>query len=157
MDVPSKRERLFFIANRMGYRPLQLDFKLPIIKFGKVRSVEGVPCKNDSKIKRLLRFRKESDHCLGDINKRLHGRNICFNDSIVSDDRVCPTITSSGTFSRLCDGHKFSAYDFIVCQSFPQDYDFCGRSVQYICGMSVPPNMMAHIADEIYNQWLKKE
>jgi DNA (cytosine-5)-methyltransferase 1 len=28
-----------------------------------------------------------------------------------------------------------------------------GESVQYVCGMSVPPVMMAHIAGEIERQW----
>ena len=44
-------------------------------------------------------------------------------------------------------------------QTFPQDYDFMTDSVdnvKYICGMSVPPNMMANIATEIWNQWLGK-
>ena len=29
------------------------------------------------------------------------------------------------------------------------------ESPQYVCGMSVPPVMMAHVADAIYTQWLK--
>lgn len=157
MDVPSKRERIFFIANRMKFPSLKLNFTLSEIKFGKVRSSDGIPYKEKSKTGRLLRLRKETDHSIGDINKRLFGKNICFNDSIISDDRVCSTITSSGTFTRFYDGKKFTEQDFIVCQSFPQDYDFCGRSVQYICGMSVPPNMMAHIAIAIYEQWLKEK
>jgi len=33
--------------------------------------------------------------------------------------------------------------DIISCQTFPQDYDFMGQNVQYVCGMSVPPVMMA--------------
>ena len=49
----------------------------------------------------------------------------------------------------------FYLNDFVNCQSFPQDYDFNGNNVQYVCGMSVPPNMMANIATEIYEQWLR--
>ena len=30
-----------------------------------------------------------------------------------------------------------------------------GQSVQYICGMSVPPVMMAKISEQVYRQWLK--
>ena len=29
------------------------------------------------------------------------------------------------------------------------------ESPQYICGMSVPPVMMAQIATEVYQQWLR--
>lgn len=45
-----------------------------------------------------------------------------------------------------------------VCNisTFPQDYNFCGLSPHYICGMSVPPVMMAQIATRIYEQWLSK-
>ena len=45
--------------------------------------------------------------------------------------------------------------DIIGCQTFPQDYDFMDQSVQYICGMSVPPVMMAKISEQVYKQWLK--
>ncbi|MFS2550904.1 DNA (cytosine-5-)-methyltransferase, partial [Phocaeicola dorei] len=39
---------------------------------------------------------------------------------------------------------------------FPQDYNFCGLSPHYICGMSVPPVMMAHVASRIWKYWLSK-
>jgi DNA (cytosine-5)-methyltransferase 1 len=155
MDVPSKRERVFFIANRMNYPQLILNFNNPPIIFGEVRSKVGIPIKKSSKQYRLLQLRTKSDHSIGDINKRLYGKCTSFNDSIVSDERICGTIASNGSYFRMIDGMKFTKDDFVCCQTFPQDYDFCGRSVQYICGMSVPPNMMAHIALEVYEQWLK--
>lgn len=40
--------------------------------------------------------------------------------------------------------------------SFPQDYDFGTQSPHYVCGMSVPPVMMAQVAERIYYQWLDK-
>jgi len=157
MDVPSKRERLFFIANRLDLPPLKLKFDLPPIKFGTVRSEHGIPLRKNSKAVRLLKLAKRSDHSLGHINERINGKNTSFNDSLTLDDRICSTIASSGMMLRMHDLMRFSDHDFIVCQTFPQDYDFCGRSVQYICGMSVPPNMMAHIASEIWIQWLRGE
>ena len=51
-------------------------------------------------------------------------------------------------------GFKVKPYDHINVQTFPQDYDFMGNNVQYVCGMSVPPNMMANIAMEVWKQWL---
>lgn len=47
--------------------------------------------------------------------------------------------------------------DIINCSTFPQDYDFMGRDVQYVCGMCVPPVMMAQIARQIYLQWFVDE
>lgn len=35
-------------------------------------------------------------------------------------------------------------------------YNFAGQSSHYVCGMSVPPIMMAQIANQIYEQWLSK-
>ena len=55
----------------------------------------------------------------------------------------------------MCDGLAMTREDFINCQTFPQDYDFMDQSAQYVCGMSVPPVMMANVAAEIYGQLLK--
>ena len=49
-----------------------------------------------------------------------------------------------------------SEKDIITMQTFPQDYDFMGMSVQYICGMSVPPIMMKKIAEQVKIQLLDK-
>ena len=45
-----------------------------------------------------------------------------------------------------------------VCNisSFPSDYDFGNEEPHYICGMSVPPVMMAQIASRVYDLWLSK-
>ena len=49
---------------------------------------------------------------------------------------------------------SISDRDIKLIQTFPQDYNFCGQNVQYICGMSVPPIMMKKIANEIKLQFL---
>ena len=57
--------------------------------------------------------------------------------------------------NRFCDGEKYSVHDYVATQTFPEDYDFMDQEVNYVCGMSVPPVMMANIASEVYRQWLK--
>lgn len=52
----------------------------------------------------------------------------------------------------MCDGLLMTDKDIINCQTFPQDYDFMDQDVQYVCGMSVPPVMMANIASEVQRQ-----
>ena len=55
--------------------------------------------------------------------------------------------------------------DYTAMGAFPQDYAFDldgndkkARSMcKYMVGMSVPPSMTAHIADEIWAQWLSRE
>ena len=71
------------------------------------------------------------------------------------DNAVASTITANGNFYRAFDDMAFSDHDFITCQTFPEDYDFNGQSVQYVCGMSVPPVMMKCIAREIIRQWFR--
>ena len=73
----------------------------------------------------------------------------------MADEEPTPTIASAGDTFRMCDRLACTGDDYRNVQTFPQDYDFCGNPVKYVCGMSVPPNMMANIATEVYNQWLK--
>lgn len=43
----------------------------------------------------------------------------------------------------------------LLVSSFPTDYKADAKKVPFLTGMSVAPVQMAHIADAIYNQWLK--
>lgn len=156
MDVPQHRERVFFIANNQGFPKLTLSFERPLILFGQVRTEHGKPFADPGgKYARLLQFAKPGDTCIMDIAQRINGKGGGFTHAIVSDDRVSPTNVSSGCQFRLADRSYYSDGDYINTQTFPQDYDFCGNSIKYVCGMSVPPNMMAHIATQVYEQWLK--
>ena len=155
MDVPQARERIFFIANNQGYDKLKLDFDYDLISFGKVRSKKGKDAGGEV-LKALLKKARMEDTKLSDVYARYnHGKTKYFNSMILHDDLTAPTITSGGDNYRFCDKMKCTDEDYLNCQSFPQDYDFCGNSVKYVCGMSVPPNMMANIAIEVWNQWLK--
>lgn len=157
MGVPQARERVFFVASRkdLNYPKLSLSFHEQPILFGQVRAEKGAYLK-DGIQKEMLKYRKESDKCLADINLRKRGKACNFNSSIISDKRVAPTLASGGSFFRMYDGLKLTKTDFVNCQSFPQDYDFLDQPAQYVCGMSVPPVMMANIANEIERQWLNE-
>lgn len=154
MDVPQARERVFFIANRMGYKPLVLDFNEPPILFGQVRGEHGVEITGETAKKRLAHLRT-GDMDMSYITRRTEGKISAFGQRIMWDDRVAYTITSGGGFIRAHDKSYLSDDDIVAVQTFPQDFDFGKERVQYVCGMSVPPNMMAHIAAQIWEQWLK--
>lgn len=155
MDVPQMRERIFFIANRMGYGKLNLAFHYDPIPFGKIRDENGIEVGGEV-MKSLLMKAKKQDKKIGDVYARYnHGQLKYFDEAILHDEDVCITLTSGGDKFRYCDRKKCTDNDFRNMQSFPQDYDFNGNDVHYVCGMSVPPNMMANIATEVYNQWLK--
>lgn len=157
MNVPQARRRVFFIANNQGYPKLKLDFHEKPIPFGIVREEHGKPFDDsEAMTKKLLDAAIESDRKLEDVMTRMTGeKGKYFGQVILSDSKVPPTVTSGGTFLRLCDRTKCTDLDLISIQSFPQDYDFCGNRAQYVTGMSVPPNMMANIALEVRKQWLK--
>lgn len=157
MDVPQARHRVFFVANNQKYKRLNLNFEYTAIPFGHVRSETGVEFSSDaSVIKQLLCKANNRDVSIEDVTKRVAGvENKYFTTLILQDNEVSPAITSNGTITRFYDKMLCSDEDFRNVQSFPQDYDFCGNNVQYVCGMSVPPNMMANIAMEVYEQWLE--
>lgn len=161
MEVPSARERIFFIANRMGYPALKLKFNYPVIRFGEIRSKTGGPSPAvGTKMRRLLDAARKTERDLGKVSLRVDGRLLYFNRAIAWDHNVAPTLVSSDEHYRGYDKTRLSSADIIAIQTFPQDYNFLTdryEKINYICGMSVPPNMMAHIATEIWRQWLRDD
>lgn len=155
MDVPQARERVFFIANRCGYKPLDLKFSGRPIPFREVKSESGKPVTSEQ-MRILLEQAGPNDTKMSQVLQRISGENKFFTQYIIHDNQVAPTITSGGDYYRKCDRTKLNDEDYRHLQSFPEDYNFKKVSPQYVTGMSVPPNMMAHIALEIYRQWLKK-
>ena len=157
MGVPQKRERTIFLARRKDLilPKIRMSFQEKPILFGEVRGEEGVPVNPRSMAYKLLQMRRPEDNCLADINLRWKGKGTGYTAYIVKDSEVCYTLTASGGMYRECDGLGMSRQDAINVQTFPQDYDFGKEDPVYVCGMSVPPVMMAQIATEVYRQWLK--
>lgn len=159
VGVPQRRERVFFVANRMGYEPLRMNVEpRDPVTFGQVRSEQGEPFKNNSVMASLVPHRIPSDKSFKDISLRVRGKYSMFNNFIISDSQVCSTLTSKSIPVRMHDGLKLSRDDMTAVQTFPYDYDFGAMSshsgVQFVCGMSVPPRLMEHIAKQIKEQWL---
>lgn len=157
MDVPQARERVFFVANNQGYPKLKLNFHGKPIKFGEVRTEHGKAAGASNTAIALMNKIKPSDSSIKDILLRETGKNSRWGDVIYQDHHVAKTLVANGCYYRSCDKTYVADKDFVNISSFPQDYDFNGNSPQYVCGMSVPPNMMANIAMQIWEQWLSKE
>ena len=157
MGVPQRRERVIFVARRkdLNLPKLRLNFNEKMIPFGDIRDEVGDDFREDGEIKKLIKYRIPSDKYIADIHARITRKNSGFTQPLNHDEEPSATITSGGTMLRYCDGLKMTKNDIIHCQTFPEDYDFLNQSVQYICGMSVPPVMMAHVAAEIYEQLLR--
>ena len=158
MDVPQARHRVFFIANNQHYPKLDLKFNFEPVTFGQVRQEKGIDFKSeDALFYKLLQEALPTDKKMSDVAERIAGdKSKYFTSMILQDNIVAPTVTSGGTYVRYYDRKRLTDLDFISVQSFPQDYNLCGNDAQYVTGMSVPPNMMANIATEVYNQWITK-
>lgn len=159
MGVPQKRERVFFIAHRkdLNLPKLKMAFDQAPINFSEVREKNGKPIATDATTFKLLKYRTPADRDLSDINKRVRKKYSGFTSPINHDDEPASTVTSGGYQFRMSDGLLMTDRDFINVQTFPQDYDFMDQNVQYVCGMSVPPVMMANIASEVEKQWFRYE
>lgn len=169
MGVPQRRERVFFLALRKDIAKPVLDyidmftmkprmilkFNEKEIKFGEVRSEVGIDGSHMERAK-ILELREKSDKSIGDINQRLNKKTSGFNAMIRHDHEVCGTITSGEYDWRYCDGRMCTDMDYILCGTFPTDYDFLDQQVKYLVGMSVPPVMVAQVATQIHEQWLSK-
>lgn len=160
MGVPQKRERCFFVAQRkdQAFPKLTLNFREKPILFGEVRSEHGRKIDPNSapNTYKYIQFVKDSDGSIGDIKERFGVKNQGFTNIVFQDHKPAPTLNATGLLIRAADKSWCVGDDCRNVQTFPQDYDFCDQTAQYICGMSVPPVMMAQVASEVYEQWLRR-
>ncbi len=170
MGVPQRRRRLFIIGIRdnlcrnlkfgrslfVGSPTLDLRFSEDAIKFLNVRSDIGLKKGLTKHVKNLMDHIKMSDKFLSDINMRVRGIYSGFTWRIAQDHRVAPTLIAGSPVLRSADHLFVSDEDIMAISSWPTDYDFCGQNANYVCGMSVPPVMMAQVACRIRDQWLRR-
>ena len=156
MGVPQKRERTFFIARRkdLNLPPLKMSFKEPNIPFGQVRDVHGKEFVNpNAKHRQLLKKRTRQDGSIAEICRRLGLKESGYVNTIQHDEDVAGTVCAQRVAYRGCDGLYMTENDVRNVSTFPQDYNFSPKGTQFICGMSVPPVMMAQVASQIAEQW----
>lgn len=168
MGVPKRRERVFFIALRKDlahpflYQKdiftelpmLHLDFNESPIEFWNIADYKGRPLNKDTKLYNLWNNRKYGDIDLSASNIRLNGKKAFFHYAIQYLDKVCYTLTAKENIIHFEKPIFLSENEVKGISSFPTDYDFNNLSSHYVCGMSVPPVMIAQVASQVYNQWL---
>lgn len=171
MGVPQRRERVFFVCLRKDIAEplltqvdlfaklpiLKLDFNEAPIKYGEIADRKGRPLREGSSGLKWWRQRVPGERSQKETIFRLTGKEKCFNQVYLIDDEVCPTLSTKRQTHFVFDKPVYiSKGEIIRASSFPSDFDFLTQPVDYVCGMSVPPVMMAQVATEIYNQWLAK-
>ena len=170
MGVPQRRERVFFLCLRKDIASpvlvqdglfdvtphIKMDFSEKPILFREVADYSGDEV-NSRVVRTLWENRQYGDTNQGDANFRLYGKGSNFNQAYVYTDRICPTLASKKTCLIHFDMPLYLGQSEVCCiSSFPQDYNFAGQQPHYVCGMSVPPVMMAQVASRIYEYWLSK-
>lgn len=159
MGVPQARERVFFIARRkdIGLPILRLEFNEKPIYFGSIVDRNSSTHKPLwASIAKRWEFIEKGDQSLkfADAKYRnLTTYNAFFSTNILYDNVVMPTLTSSGATVYYNEARNLNDTEYTRISSFPSDFDYCDSDVRYICGMSVPPLMIARIANEIRQQW----
>lgn len=173
MEVPQKRVRVFFIAIRKDLQSLlpkdegllfddfprlNMRFARDVIPLSQIRFNELNDADWTDYDQRIWDKRLYGDRDYSDVLVRTENRNSNFNSSFLYDHEPIRTISASGgsKLTLFDEPRRMNSVEMKLAQSFPLDYDFgsdkCSK-IQYVLGMSVPPVMMANIADRIYNEW----
>lgn len=151
MGVPQSRQRIFFIAQKKGSKPVSLAFDAKPITASE--AIKGVSAEGAEPLSgNLLRLWKKVRP--GQSLARAHNRGSFFNNIRCSPARPFPTITAANRpdISHWDTPRTLSPAELTRAQSFPDDYDYGAKPVKYICGMSVPPRMMETLSREIARQ-----
>lgn len=169
MGVPQMRNRVFFVCIRhdLGVNFLKvsdlfnvephisMDFNEPGICYGEFADYMGKPY--GKRMKEMFDNRTHGDIDMSNAYRKLTGKRGFFNQCYLYEDEICNTLTAhSDSAIPFKKPVYLSTAEVCNISTFPQDYDFCGFSPHYICGMSVPPVMMAQVATRVYEQWLSK-
>ena len=79
----------------------------------------------------------------------VHPRGSGFTARKLALDKVVPTVLASSKLFDEIVPRSLTKTEIILASSFPLDYDFGKNKAEYICGMSVPPLMIANIATRL--------
>ena len=153
MGVPQKRERVFFVCSKkeLNYPKLKLSFNEKAIPFREVKSIgekEGI---NGQRAELWEKCKQGDNFSTITPNKN-------FSSMRLSDVKVCNTITANQCEGFFHSTEKRSLVKDELCKigSYPMDYNFKTIRPMYLVGMSVPPVMIAQIANQILIQWFKR-
>ena len=154
MGVPQKRHRVFFVALRndvdFDLNDLDMSFNYEPITYGEITNGE---CDiRTGKMHDIAAQSIKGEKSIADTLVRLGQKYSMFGHRIIDEEDIVPTILSGHRDIWLRNGNGISKGDIISAQTFPQDYDFGNSSygtVEYICGMSVPPIMIKRIVTRL--------
>jgi DNA (cytosine-5)-methyltransferase 1 len=144
MGVPQKRERVFFIAHKTNQK-VKLEFNEEPILFKDI-ALDYHSEKMTESEQNYWRAAKEGEA----VGKFQTYKKLKWN-------AVSNTIVASNPHYHPRQMRRLNYEEEKMIGTFPQDYDFNGVIPRYLIGMSVPPVMMAQVADQVYNQIINND
>jgi DNA (cytosine-5)-methyltransferase 1 len=150
MGVPQSRPRVFIVGhqNKLQLKKLKLCFNEKVIPFKEVSDPPGINRALIDAVSPLYAEYWKAAEQGGVVGKFKSVRKIKAN-------KACVTVTATKRHWHPLEMRELSDSEILKISSFPSDYRFNGKSKTFMCGMSVPPVMTAHVALKIYEQWLK--
>ncbi len=156
MGVPQKRERTFFIANKLDKKvELKFSEKSVIIKDvieKKDLCGKKIKCEKTNNIYNLVLPGQD----FRGVAEKVYGKRSILKQKINSSN-VAQTQTATTRLVSDISCNEISDRAVIAIQSFPSDFNFLKHDPVYICGMSVPPFMMQRVANQIAIQFFDKK
>ena len=158
MGVPQIRERTFVIGHRaeLGYQPLKLDFHETPIYFSEVMDKTDTHRDISDNMMTLFEAVAACDTLLSHTRLRLGGKWTGYTQPWVAPHRVCQTLTTGSAYLTSFP-RELNEKELRLIAGFPEDYKAPNKGrLRWLTGMSVPPPMIAQIANQIALQWLLK-
>jgi DNA (cytosine-5)-methyltransferase 1 len=157
MGVPQTRHRVFFVAVRrdieFDFDTLDMSFNYQLITYSDVKDGEHIESSMEKA--KLSKQSIKGEKSLCETMQRLYGRTTYFSEKIIYENEVCKTLTAGGSELWIENkGFHLNDGEMINISTFPQDFDFCGSRIKYICGMSVPPIMIKRIVTRLIESGL---
>lgn len=169
--APAKEPRIpvKFIMENEPRNPLPLRFRklLPFLKagdknLGQIYARIGqkrrdfcsqVVCENEV----LISVTSRKKAMVAVLTSKGNKKEKYFNDKFTDLNEVLNCVHSKTTRMTAIKNEAtllmVNNHEVVNATTFPQDYDFGKANVNFVCGMSVPPVFMAHIATVIKEQW----
>jgi len=142
MGLPQRRERVFFIANRLN-KTINLQFNEQHVTFSDVSDEND----NTENLTDLYKEYWDLASPGKSVGKFKAVRKLDYTK--VPNTLVASHVNHHPRFKRTLNNKEL-----FKIGSWPEDYNFLDQKPNYVIGMSVPPMMMAYVADEIYKQLL---
>lgn len=159
MGVPQRRKRTFFVCSRkdLNLPKVKFNFNEKQIIYSQFKDNNFIPMNKETLTYKRWSKRSSKDNSIGNTVQRTeNGKVSGFSEVYIKDNVTPPTLTAGSVPLRFDKPGFISERDQKIIQTFPQDYDFNGMNVEYVCGMSVPPIMMEHVAKQVQMQLLDK-